>query len=399
MDVRYTKAWKTARWEYKELNTNTLTPLFGIQLSPEEIIERLDMTIKGCPKFYPALLDLALRRLALGGGSMLVEQQIEEGFHLMLELAKTEHIDEEINNFLDNLENLWRFDLSRYYLDILIERYPHNALFHDSLAYATARMGEVGRALLHIKKAINLEPDNHYFKANQVWLNLMAGNLKEASEMLESALLLDPNNEEVKGNLDTHKYLTKHGGNYFDYLLRPVEKEMIEQLWDEEDWDELDRLCDLYNADRFEAFTQNFLQNKKDEISRLPDMLAALKEFFRFVRKLHQEVHLNEDIDFIHEYFKPIMHKFIFKFGDIDQEIIEGIYIALLEYYGFLASMGLQSTMEFNRFQKNILGMKKELIDKMQRYNAIRHRNDMDEDEKEAIRDELFDGDHAWPFL
>jgi hypothetical protein len=56
MDVRYTKAWKTARWEYKELNTNTLTPLFGIQLSPEEIIERLDMTIKGCPKFYPAPL-------------------------------------------------------------------------------------------------------------------------------------------------------------------------------------------------------------------------------------------------------------------------------------------------------------------------------------------------------
>ena len=101
----------------------------------------------------------------------------------------------------------------------------------------------------------------------------------------------------------------------------------------------------------------------------------------------------------MNKYFKQIMHKFIFKFGDIDQEIIEEIYSALLEYYDFLASMGLQSTMGFKRFQKNILGMKKELIDKMQRYNAIRHRNDMDEDEKEAIRDELFDRDHAWPFL
>ena len=43
----------------------------------------------------------------------------------------------------------------------------------------------------------------------------MDRNLKETSEMLESALLLDHNNEEVKGNLDTLKYLTKHGGNYF----------------------------------------------------------------------------------------------------------------------------------------------------------------------------------------
>jgi len=43
--------------------------------------------------------------------------------------------------------------------------------------------------------------------------------------------------------------------------------------------------------------------------------------------------------------------------------------------------------------------MKKELIGKMQRYNAIRHNNDLDEEEKEAIRDELFDGDHAWPFF
>ena len=32
-------------------------------------------------------------------------------------------------------------------------------------------------------------------------------------------------------------------------------------------------------------------------------------------------------------------------------------------------------------------------------YNAIRHDPMMDENEKEAIRDELFEGDHSWPFL
>ncbi len=40
-----------------------------------------------------------------------------------------------------------------------------------------------------------------------------------------------------------------------------------------------------------------------------------------------------------------------------------------------------------------------ELIHKMERYNAIRHDDAMDEDRKEAVREELFEGDHAWPHL
>lgn len=398
MDVRNTKAWETAKWKYEELNTHTMIPLFGKQLSLEEIIEQLEMILKECPQFYPALLDLALRRLALGG-ERLVEQQIEEGFNLMLELSESEHIDEELDIFLDNLEKLWRFDLSKYYLDILIERYPQNALFHDSLAHATARIGDVAGALPHIEKAVQLEPDNHHFKSNQGWLYLMAGNLKEADEALESALSLNTDDEVVKGNLEIHKYLSKHGGNYFDYLLRPVEEEKLERLKDEEDWEEVDRMCDSYNNCRFEAMAQYFLQENKDEIPRLADILATLREFFRFVRKVDQDEYLNEDLDFIYEYFKPIMHKFIFKFGDIDHKMIEEIYEALLEYYEFLACKGLVSTKEFKRFRKKILGMKKKLIGKMQRYNIIRHNKDMDEEKKEAIRDELFEGDHSWPFL
>lgn len=398
MDVRNTKAWETAKWKYEELNTHTMIPLFGKQLSLEEIIERLEMILKECPQFYPALMDLALRRLALGG-ERLVEQQIEEGFNLMLELSESEHIDEELDIFLDNLEKLWRFDLSKYYLDILIERYPQNALFHDFLAHATARIGDVAGALPHIEKAVQLEPDNHHFKSNQGWLYLMAGNLQEADEALESALFLNTDDEVVKGNLEIYKYLSKHGGNYFDYLLRPVEEEKLERLKDEEDWEEVDRMCDSYNNCRFEAMAQYFLQENKDEIPRLADILATLREFFRFVRKVDQDEYLNEDLDFIYEYFKPIMHKFIFKFGDIDHKMIEEIYEALLGYYEFLACKGLVSTKEFKRFRKKILGMKKKLIGKMQRYNAIRHNKDMDEDKKEAIRDELFEGDHSWPFF
>ena len=93
------------------------------------------------------------------------------------------------------------------------------------------------------------------------------------------------------------------------------------------------------------------------------------------------------------------MHKFIFKFGDVDHEMMEDIYEALLEYFDFLASRGIVSTVKFKRFKKKILGMKKVLIGKMERYNEIRHNDDIDDEEKEAIRDKLFRGDHTWPHL
>ena len=33
----------------------------------------------------------------------------------------------------------------------------------------------------------------------------------------------------------------------------------------------------------------------------------------------------------------------------------------------------------------------------MLRYNEVRHNDDYTEEEKEEIREELFEGDHAWP--
>ena len=87
------------------------------------------------------------------------------------------------------------------------------------------------------------------------------------------------------------------------------------------------------------------------------------------------------------------------KFYDIDDHMIEEIYESLLEYYGFLSKHKLASVKNFRLFKKDILGIKQELIDKMERYNMIRHDHELDEDEKEAIREEIFAGDHAWPFF
>jgi len=399
MNVRNTKAWKIAAWEYGEIAAQSMVPLLGAQPSPGEIIERLQRIIKECPKFYPALLELGLRQMASGRNNW-AKRRIEDGFRLMLELAEPQHLDEELDGPLSNLEKLWRFDICRHYLEFLVERYPHNALFQDYLAHAAARMGDVDAALLHIAKAVEMEPDNPHFRSNQGWIYLIASKLEEADKAFVEALRLEPDNEVVKGNLEIHRYLTKHGGNYFDYLLRPVDKEEIDRLADEEEWEEVDRLCASYNDCRVEPMANALLQEDEHKRSRLPDLLATLRQFFRFVHKVDQGGYtLNEDLPFIHDYFKPIMYKFIFKFYDIDSEMIEEIYESLLEYYGFLARRGLVSAKEFKRFQKKILGMKNELIEKMQRYNVIRHNDDMDEEEKEVIREELLEGDHTWPFL
>jgi len=398
MKIRNKKAWKTAQWEYEELVAQGMMPFFGDRLSPEEIIEQLEMIIKDCPHFYPALLDLELRKLTAGGNGG-AERRLEEGFYHLLELAEPEHMEEELDTLIENLEKLWRFDLSKRFLEVLVERHPRNASFQDSLAHATARTGDVNGALHYVNKAVELEPENPHFRSNQGWLHMMAGNLEEAREALEAAARLDPVNEVVKGNLEIYDYLNAHGGNYLDYLLRPAEKKKIEELGNEEAWEEVDRLCALYNDCRFEAMAQAFLQGDAGNVSRLADKLATLREFFGFVRKVDQDANLNEDLTFIHEYFEPIMHKFIFKFSDIDREMIEEIYEALIEYYSFLASRELVPSEDFKRFQKKILGMKKVLIKKMQRYNQIRHNNDISDEEKEVIREELFDGDHVWPFL
>lgn len=57
------------------------------------------------------------------------------------------------------------------------------------------------------------------------------------------------------------------------------------------------------------------------------------------------------------------------------------------------------SPAEIKRFRAMVSRKRKGLIDKMERYNAIRHDDGLDEEEKEAIREELFDGDHACPHL
>ncbi|MBI4667852.1 MAG: hypothetical protein HY747_01505 [Elusimicrobia bacterium] len=359
----------------------------------------MDSIIQECPQFYPAMLDAGARRL-FGGDDVCAEKQIKEGVVLMLDLAGPQALEKELDSLLDNLEKTWRFDICQSILEPVVKRFPENSTFRDCLAHAAVRMGNTQSALLHIGRAVELEPKNKDVWSNQGWMQLMAGNLKEALFSLEKALSLDKKNKVVKGNLEIHGYLSKHGGNYFDYLVRPLDKERIDRLADEEEWEKVDELCDDYNSSRMEAMAQDLLLEGGKKRSALPEIISTLRAFFGFAAKLSQEGYfLQEELLYIGENFKAIMHKFIFKMGDVDRRMIEEIYEALFEYYGFLARRSVVSCKDFGWFHKEILGMKAELMEKMKKYNAVRHDNSMDEKKKEALRAQLFEGDHEWPHI
>ena len=69
---------------------------------------------------------------------------------------------------IDNLENLWRFDVAKLCLERLVERFPQQARFRDYLGHATAKLGDMEAALGHASQAVKMAPDNPFSGATWV---------------------------------------------------------------------------------------------------------------------------------------------------------------------------------------------------------------------------------------
>jgi len=398
MNIQDTDAWKAAEWRYTAIQAAMMAPFPGLAQSPGEIIEELEEIASECPEFYPAVLESSIRRMADGEDGSAAGQ-IETGLRLMLEVGDPQHIEEEALNLHDNLEDLWRFDLCQRCMEILVERFPDQALLWDYLGNATAQLGDVTAALRHSAKAMAMAPENSHFRGNHGLHHLMAGNAGEAELHLSAAMRLDPENDTNRANLEVQKYLARHGGDFSDYLVRPVDREEIERLSDDDEWEPLDRLCAGYNCDRLQALGRNLAAGEASR-GRCAGVIRTLESFFDFVDRVsNMGGLLNEDIGHVHRHFNAIMHKFIFKFADVDRKMIEDVCDSLLEFYGFLARQELVSPAELKRFRAMVRRNRKGLIEKMERYNAIRHDDGLGEEEKEAIREELFEDDHLWPHL
>lgn len=400
--IKTTNTWRDAEWDYDEILTSYQFPLLGKRPTAETIAKRMDEILETCPQYFPASLFRG-QLYILEGNDELAIQHYDQGFEAMLILANEKELIETIDNFIDFLELQLRYDLCCKYLRKFTVRFPNKALFYDYLAsnLAQSKNGNVEDALSIQAKAIELEPLNATFLSNQGWLNLIAGRLGEAEMILNKALEMKPDDKFVKGNLEILEYLQKIGkGTFLDFLLRPINREELQKLDVEEDYEKLDALCNEYNECRMQAFKNILLKEGEYSAYTVSEMSKTLILFFRFVDQiLNVAGFLYENIFDIEEYFEPIMHKFIFKHGDIDDEIFDDIYNSITIFYDFLCKHKLIGSEEYKEFVKRINGKKSTLRKKMHRYNQIRHDYEMSEQEKENIREELFEGDHLWPHI
>ena len=399
MDVSKTEAWKEAQWDYSELQANMRMPALVGRMTYQEIDSGLRQILRKCPQYYPAKIEMGLRMLVHKGGPE-AERIFEEGFRLLLDLAGAKTREQDIDVVLDGLEETWRFDLSRRLMEILAEQGPLKANRHDCLGYAAARLGDYEAAERHINAALQLKPRDKNFWSNKGLLLLMNGKLKDAGLALSKARKLAPEDPIILGNIKAHEYLAEHGGNYFDYLVRPFNREEMDELADHEEWEKFDELRSEFNFCRMEAFAQSMFMMGGKFRSRLASLMRTLDSFFDFVAQVDSGGNfMHEEIGLVSTNFKAIMHKFIFKFGDVDRETMDNVFEGLKAYYGFLAEKQVVAAADFKVLEKAIRRHEGDLIAKMERYNKIRHDPAVSEKKKDKIRSELFEGDHEWPHI
>jgi hypothetical protein len=162
MKATESKAWEAAEWECGKLQTDILAPFFSAPISADRIVRRLRNIARRCPQYYPAHIELGIRLLCRKN-SRGAEQMIDKGFRLMLDLADPKHHAGNMDGIIENLEKIWRFDISRRLLLMLADRQSLSADLLDSLAHAEARLGDLDAALLSC-------PGSYKACAERLWI-------------------------------------------------------------------------------------------------------------------------------------------------------------------------------------------------------------------------------------
>lgn len=242
-----------------------------------------------------------------------------------------------------------------------------------------------------------MEKGLHLLAANQEKQGMH--DVRKGFELLRVHCPPDEITDNADPILESLEYLKHNGGTYVDYLLNLTPMQDIETLMDEGRWDEVDRIVEQSNAGLLEAMGMIALRTGQPQVTVLADRISTLKQFLGFIDKITQDPFFYEQIILVQLSFKEIMHKFIFKFKDVDEDLIEDIYMSLFDFYHFLAEQDIIEASDVDEFKKEVLGMKKDLVATMHRYNAIRHDPTLDQEQMESLREEIFEGDHFWPFI
>ena len=399
-DITKTESWKTAESEYGQLMVSGRMPLFGEPLSKKAEDRRMAEILERCPQFYPSLLHRGIYFDSLGETEK-ADSFLDRGFELMIELLHGEELKDAVHQLVVSLEDRTRYDTCCRYLATLVDLHPKEALYYDYWACSEShrRNGSMEKAKELQRKAVQLEPENPTFLSNLSWIHLEAGELRDAEKALEKALSIDPEHGFSRANTKVLDYLKgqTEAATIDDFLLRRVDYRELQKLEDDDNWEELDPIVDGYNRCRMEAFENALVDEGDLSPYQIWNYKTTLRLFFQFTDKALSEYFLFEDVTTLSIYFKPIMHKFIVRHSDVDDEIIDDICASLALFYSFLSRCEILLDGECEEFLREIESMKPELKRKMHRYNEIRHDECMSDEKKEEIRCELFEGDHWIP--
>ncbi|MBI5532718.1 MAG: hypothetical protein HY898_08395 [Deltaproteobacteria bacterium] len=385
------KAWSAAEWQYDMLHAERM---LASVLGPTDTAERLKEIVDLCPTFYPALIELGVLRIETGQADGA--QNVEEGLTLLLSdrklRRKPEEAAEAAQASVANLHDLFRFDLSRPFLQKMVERAPRNAWFHMELAHAVAMLGDPARAWELSEHATELDPDNGNWWNDRGLYALMGGDAKRATQALERSRRLGGDSTALDANFDVLGWMERHEGKtYFDYLLRPVDYDGSSDGFEAD----TDEAIDDINSYRLIAMGVERLRG--GTISTFPPLASNIRGFFRAIgRDVFGEPQplLMEDIDGLRREIEMKLNGFVIRHRDADGKLIHGICDALLELYGFLVDRGLVERRARTAFCKRLDIVRPKVVARAATFRAAQKEGALSPEARQKLIREVFGNCH-----
>jgi tetratricopeptide (TPR) repeat protein len=326
-------------------------------------------------------------------------ETLDTAFEICVKINSWDTISKVYDIFFDNLEKVFHEEFVVRYALKLIGKFPDKAKLYDFAAGAFNLLEEHAKAIEYGMQAVRLEPKNTYFLNNLGLYYLSEKNFEDAEKYFNLSMKADRDHEYPKNNLADCKVMKKNNLSLKEYYLRAADHKKIEKYKDNEEWSELDEYVELMNQQKLLIFHMALSGKYRFKAHNLHSLFETLAQFFHFVESVSNETFVWEDINYLCQYFKQIMHKFVFKHYDVNDEILTEVFDSTLMYYNFLSDNKVIKQKQFAVFKKLSSSLKNEIFDKMHRYNKIRHDPAVSEKEKEKIRKELFEGDHEWMFI
>lgn len=287
-----------------------------------------------CPEYYPALFESGFRSLKEGKDEE-ARDFIDKGLQSLKTHFPREDLLDAYYQVCEVLEKHLRFEMATGYYNQLLDIGTNKAEVHDYLACCYAYLGNLDKAVEHQQQALELAPSNARFHCNMGWLWMIRGNLHAAKSALKRSLELNRADEIAVNNYQACTLMLKNKLKDWDaYLLRDTDHERLEELIDDESYEKVVR---EYNRDRIEAFKFDLVRNPRYTPGKKYDIFFTLNYIMDFICDLHPYTFfLYEDISTVSKHFVQIMYRFILKTSDIDEDILNDVYAALVEFYNFL---------------------------------------------------------------